>query len=81
MASQKKKKERRKGEHLLRSKHTKQRGLPPTQQPRDVPPKVIKKSLPTVTRYKKISGLLVTEGRRKISNKTRRDFLSQGMNS
>ena len=46
--SQYKRKKRRKWAHLLRSKCTKQRGLLPAQQPRDVPPKVIKKSLPTV---------------------------------
>ena len=55
----------------MRSKRTKQRGLPSAQQSRDVPPTVIRKSLPTVARYKKISGLPVTEGRRKISDKTR----------
>ena len=55
----------------MKSKHTKQRGLPSAQQPRDVPPKVIRKSLPTVARHKKISGLLVTEGRRKISDEMR----------
>ena len=55
----------------MRSKCTKQRGLPPAQQPRDVPPKVIRKSLPIVARDKEISRLLVTEGRRKISDETR----------
>ena len=55
----------------MRSKRTKQRGLPPAQQPKDVHLKVIRKSLQTVARYKKISGLPVTEGRRKISDETR----------
>ena len=54
----------------MSSKHTKQRDLPPVQQPRDVPPKVIRKSLPTVARHKEISRFLVTEGQRKISDKT-----------
>ena len=66
-----KEKKRRKREHLLKSKRTKQRGLPPAQQPRDVPSKVIKKCLPIVARHKKISGLPVMEGRRKISDETR----------
>ena len=54
----------------MRSKCTKQRGLPSAQQPRDVPPKVIRKSLPTVAWHKEISGFPVTEGRRKIGDKT-----------
>ena len=59
----------------MRSKRTKQRGLPPAQQPRDVPPKVIRKSLPTIARYKKISRLLITKGRQKINNETRLSIL------
>ena len=68
---------RRKGGrwHLMRSKCTKQRGLPLVQQPRDVPLKVIRKSLPTIARYKKISRLLVTKGRQKIGDKTRLSIL------
>ena len=55
----------------MKSKRTKQRGLPLAQQPRDVPPKVIRKCLPTVARHKKIFGLPVTEGQQKISDETR----------
>ena len=55
----------------LGGKLTKLRGLPLTQQPRDIPPKVIKKSLPTISRYKEISRLPVTEGRREIDDETR----------
>ena len=71
----KKKERRRKEEHLLKSKRTKQRGLPLTQQPRDVPPKVIRKCLLTVAQHEKISGLPVIEGRRKISDETRLSVL------
>ena len=55
----------------MKSKRTKQRGLPPAQQPRDVPPKFIRKCLPTVAQHEKIYGLPVTEGQRKISDESR----------
>ena len=54
----------------LKSKHTNMRGLPPAQQPRDIPPKVIGQSLPTIARNKEVSGLPITEGRGKINYKT-----------
>ena len=46
------------------------RGLPPAQQPRDVSPKVIRKSLPTIARNEEKLGLPVTEGRWKINDET-----------
>ena len=55
----------------MESKRTKLRGLPPAQQPRDVPPKVIKKSLLTIAKHEEKPRLLVMEGRWKINNETR----------
>ena len=52
------------------SERTKMRGLPPTQQPRDISLKVIRKSLPTIARNEEKPRLPVTEGRWKINDET-----------
>ena len=52
------------------SERTKMRGLPPAQQPKDVLPKVIRNSFPTITRNEEKPRLLVTEGRWKINDET-----------
>ena len=52
-------------------KCTKLRGLPPTQQPRDVPPKAVRKGLPTITRHEEISRLSIMEGQWEVDNETR----------
>ena len=51
-------------EKKKRGKCIKLKGLPPTQQPRDILPEVVKEGLPTVTWHKEVPRLLVTEGRR-----------------
>ena len=56
-------------------KHTKLRGFPPAQQPRDVPPKVIRKSLPTISRHEEKPRLPITEGRWKINDEARLSIL------
>ena len=55
----------------MQSKHTKYGGLPPTQQPREIPPEVIKKDLPTVTWHEKVPWLPITEGWRQIGDEPR----------
>lgn len=55
----------------VRGKRTKLRGFPLTQQPRNIPPKVVKMGLPTITRHNEISRLLIVEGRREIDDKSR----------
>jgi len=57
------------------SKSTKLKGLLLMQQPRDVPPKVIRKGLPTITRHKEIPRLPITEGRWEVDNETRLSIL------
>ena len=52
-------------------KCTKLRGLPSAQQPRDTPPKVIRKSLPTIARHEEKPRLPITEGRWKINDEVR----------
>ena len=56
-------------------KRTKLRGLPPAQQPRDVPQKVIKKCLPTIARHEEKPRLPITEGRWKINDEARLSIL------
>ena len=56
-------------------KRTKLRGLPPAQQPKDIPPKVIKKSLPTIARHEEKPRLPITEGRWKINDEARLSIL------
>ena len=55
----------------MQSKRTKYGGLPPTQQPREIPPEVIKKGLPTVTWHEKVPWLPITEGWRQIGDEPR----------
>ena len=55
----------------MQSKRTKYKGLPLTQQPRDIPPEVVKEGLPIVTRHKKVPRLPITEGRKQIGDKPR----------
>ena len=55
----------------MQGKCTKLKGLPPMRQPRDIPPKVVKKGLLTVTRHKEVPTLPVTEGRRQIDDESR----------
>ena len=58
----------KKGKHLMEGKRTKLRGLPLAQQPRDVPPKVVRKSLPTMARHEEKPRLPITEGQWKIND-------------
>ena len=55
----------------MRGECTKLRVLPTTQQPKDIPPKVVEKGLPTVTRSKKIPRFPISEGQRKIDDEPR----------
>ena len=55
----------------MRGKCTKLKGLPPTQQPRDILPEVVKEGLPIVTWHKEVPRLLVREGQRQIDDEPR----------
>ena len=52
-------------------KCTKLKGLPSMQQPMDVPSKVVKQCLPTITRHEEIPRLPITEGRWEVDNEMR----------
>ena len=56
------KKKKKKG--YIRSERTKLRNLPPTQQPRDIPPKIVRKGLPTITGHEKVPRFPIREGQR-----------------
>ena len=55
----------------MQGKCIKLKGLPPMQQPRDIPSEVIRKGLPTVTRHKEVPRLPITEGQRQIDDEPR----------
>ena len=55
----------------MQGKCTKFMGLPPTQQPKDIPPEVIREVLLIVTRHKEVPRLPITEGRRQIYDELR----------
>ena len=52
----------------MQGKRTKLRGLPLMQQPRDIPPEVVREGFPTITRHKEVPRLLVIEGQRQIDD-------------